>query len=76
MTTFPPYRAWCADIQYPDKKIARFGTAFCDDDAEEPTIRNAVIRLATGHIPDGFSIVRLIPGRLVFVSGRKKRMVA
>lgn len=69
MTLLPHYRKWCADIQYPGAKTARFGTVCCDDDDDETAVREKVRRQALEHIPDGFAIVRLIPGSLLFVPG-------
>lgn len=60
-------RSWVATLAYPGKAPVRFGTVMLRPDAPMHEVEAAIIHDAGKCLPDGFRIVDLVPGMLVFV---------
>jgi hypothetical protein len=60
------HRCWCASIQYPDKQPIYLGTVVLQTEAKNHEIEAEINLLAKKHIPDGYKIIRIIPGMIFF----------
>lgn len=59
-------RAWIVEIAYPGKKPIWFGTVFAPREAKELEVERMARATAGEHLPDGFHVIKLIPGMLIF----------
>ncbi len=60
-------RPWCAIAKYPGKKPFCVGTVVLPDDTRHDCVIDALYEHAYQSLPDGFTIVELVPGALFFV---------
>lgn len=59
-------RNWCAVIQYPGKKPVLFGHACVDGRAAHREVEAELARCISSCVPDGWKMVDMIPGTLIF----------
>lgn len=60
-------RTWCAKIQFPGLKPLIFGTITCEASAKMHEVEAAVREEIRQHLPDGWSLINLMPGQVLFV---------
>lgn len=60
-------RAWVAVLQWPGLGPVHFGSILVDRKAATHEVEAAVRAEADKLVPAGYSIVNLVPGRLVFL---------
>ena len=59
-------RAWCAEIQYPGLKPVLVGTVMLPTDAMHHEVERSVRQEIREHLPDGYALLNLVPGMMVF----------
>ncbi|PCJ95929.1 MAG: hypothetical protein COA52_02475 [Hyphomicrobiales bacterium] len=57
---------WCARIQFPGKKPVFYGTVQVERGAQIHEVEREVYSRAGACLPDGFKIIDLVPGILIF----------
>lgn len=66
MTRSQSSRPWCAVIQYPGLNPMIFGTAVLPTDARLDEVEAEIVALAQTCFPDGWKLIDLRPGALIF----------
>lgn len=66
-------RCWCAVIQYPDRKPVFYGVVAMPTDAKMHDVESSMMAAILERLPEGFKIVDLVPGMMVFVSEKEEQ---
>lgn len=69
-------RAWIVEIVFPGKKAVWCGNVFAPREAKEMEVERIAAAKASEHLPDGFKIIKLIPGQIVWLPEREERKAA
>ena len=64
---------WCATIQFPGKKPILYGTVQLERGAGFHEVEREVYSQASVRLPDGFKIIDLLPGILIFNAETEER---
>ena len=58
------YRQWVCEFHFPGQKPARFGTLFVAPGTRHKQIKNDMRSKIEEHLPSGFTIDWVLPGRM------------